>query len=212
MGDAEAPVVFIVADAPQLAVDMKERQFFGTVNTPRVDMDREVVLPSGIDRSYFPDTVRAVYLNHDYGCPIGKCRNLAGGASFIRALTRMASTQLATDVLTMIAEGVINGLSIGFTRTDSGPLTADEARVYPGATSIVRKWRCIEYSVTAMPCNPDATIDTKSMDRKMMTVERLLSAERIFAPSARAAGFSVGPKMYRLHPVRAVVLDDGDIL
>lgn len=205
-------VNFIVDDAPKIAVDEKERQFFGTINTPALDLDDEVVLPSGMDGSYFPAKVRTVYLNHDYANPIGHCRHMVGSAAIIRTLTRIAPTQLGLDALTLIQEGVINGLSVGFVRTDAGPLTPEEQRQHPGAKSIVRKWRCIEYSVTAMPCNPAATIDTKSIDRKMIAVERLLSEHRLTRVGAKAAGFDIGPKVSRAYPLRVVLLDDSDVL
>ena len=69
----------------------------------------------------------------------------------------------------MIAEGAVNGVSIGFDRLGGGPPTDDEVRLYGPVDFVTRAWRWLELSVTPMPCNPDeqrrfTCIATESVD------------------------------------------------
>lgn len=156
------------------SIDMDELQFWGTINTATVDLDGEVVLPEGMDPSYFPEQHRAVYLNHNYSeRPIGKCRSIHATRAGIKALTALARTPEGYAIATMINEGVIRGLSIGFRRLDCGSPTPEEGKKYAGVQYMTRTWKAIEYSVTAMPCNPDAEIATKSRDAYLSGLDRL---------------------------------------
>ena len=193
---AKAGIRFEEMGAPDY--DAKNRQFWSTINTASVDQVGEVVLPEGINPAYFPTKVKTVYLNHDYNAPVGKCRTLIATASGIRALTYISKTPLGDDVATMIEEGVLGGVSIGFYRTEASEPTPEERGKYPGAEFVTRAWDALEYSVTAMPCNPDAVIDVKGLD----LVSNLLAAGRITRKTAEVMGLSdAKPRVVVLVPV-----------
>jgi hypothetical protein len=59
----------------------------------------------------------------------------------------------AADAVRKIIEQDGIGISIGFIADEWGAPTAEEAIKYPGAESIVRKWRMLEASFTCFPCN-----------------------------------------------------------
>jgi hypothetical protein len=44
-------------------------------------------------------------------------------------------------------------MSIGFEALDWGDPTQEEQRLYPGIESIVRRWKALEVSYTALPMN-----------------------------------------------------------
>lgn len=147
------------------SIDREARLVKGLVSVAVPDMDREVVVPSGLDTSYFPDKVKAVYLNHDYNAlPVGACRRLQvkdGGRS-LYAATYVARSALGDDLLTAIEDGIINGFSVGFIATDYGPPTSEETKSYGMCDNVIRKGRLIEYSITPMPACPDALVEMVS--------------------------------------------------
>ena len=81
---------------------------------------------------------------------------------------------MAKDVATLVAEGVVRGVSVGYVATDFGRPTPEEVEQYGDLRSIVRKWLWLELSVTPMPCNPDAVIQLADQKRiSPMTVNML---------------------------------------
>lgn len=203
----EAEVHFKRGTIPDPEVDVQRREVRGIVSTTAIDNDNEVVVPSGMDCTYFPDSVKTVYLSHDYTKPVGKCTRLwlAKGGKAMYATTYLSQTPLGEDTLTMMNEGVIEGFSITFIPQDFGAPTQKEMAEYGKGKdfrSIVRKGKLIEFSITPMPCNPEA---------KMSRIEKALSQGLIRRDSAVAFGLPESPKrkQWRATPI---VCDDGRII
>ncbi len=137
----------------------------GLVSVAVPDMDNEVVIPGGLDRSYFPKVVKAVYYGHQYDKkPVGVCRSLTvkdNGRSMYCSTYILPGAE-GDDLLTMIEHGAIRGFSVGFTATSYGPPTKEEVKEYGDCSTIVREGMLIEYSLTPMPCNPAAMMDLVS--------------------------------------------------
>jgi hypothetical protein len=134
----------------------------GVATTDDVDEQDEVVLPGGADLSYIMAT-KILYADHMYGLgqAIGTIRYIkalsnARGWQFRAYMFKGLENPLAGDTFKIIQQGGRLGVSIGFDALDWGTPTDEEAKRYPLAKSIVRKWRWIELSVTAMPCNVNA--------------------------------------------------------
>lgn len=143
-------------------IDREERLVKGFVSVAEPDMDNEVVVPGGLDRSYFPKQVKSVYYAHDYGRkPVGVCRALTvrDGGRTMYCSTYILPGAEGDDLLTAIEHGAINGFSVGFTATDYGPPTKEEEKEYGKCSTIVRKGKLIEYSITPMPACPAALMD-----------------------------------------------------
>lgn len=159
-------------------VDMDNRLIQGVVTTDSVDMDGEVVVPGGIDTTYFTGAddasgVRTVYYDHDYSRPIGTCRNMKATDEGIYAVTYIAKTAFGDELLTMVNEGIVRGQSIGFRRMDSGNPTFEETAKYGSdCKRVTRKSLMLEYSIVAMPCNPDAMLTLKNLVGKRKISER----------------------------------------
>lgn len=165
-------------------------------NTPTVDLDDEVVVPSGLDPSIHL-RYRSIYYNHLYGSfcdggepilPIGSLRyaTLTDQGSAWRIRFAVASNPFALDVLTGIREGIIRGVSIGFAREDFGPPTEEELNEYGPHEFITRRGLWLETSATPMPCNPDALIQGVTMDDDgQRSIAHLVERGRISAKSAQ---------------------------
>ena len=167
-GDGErVGVKAIVSDS--LRVEETEQQFeiVATANTARVDLDNEVVVPEGADTTYF-NANKSILFNHDMNSPIGSMVNMKLLRAESRWLVRMfisGGTPFCRDVRSLLREGVIKGVSIGFFATEAGQPTPEEKGLYGDHRSIVRAWKWMELSVTPQPCNVDAlvTVVGKSM-------------------------------------------------
>ena len=114
----------------------------------------------------------------------------------IMQLHKLDGNPLPDDILTMAKEGGI-GVSIGFEPTDFGPPTDDESKAYTrkGKTprSVVRSWRWLELSVTALPCNVSCRSDAMHEDdSKMGMLDNMLTKGLIQRETAAAFGLAVG--------------------
>jgi HK97 family phage prohead protease len=161
------------ATIDKMETSTSQRMISGIVCTDSLDMEGEVVVPAGLDTSYFPERVKAVYLNHNYDeLPVAKCRKMVindRGQMFCQ--TVIARGGLGDDLLSLMEEGILNGLSIGFVTTTSTPPKPEEDR-YRGAKAVVRSAKLLEYSIVSMPCNPDALIEfvSKGLIRRSSAV------------------------------------------
>jgi HK97 family phage prohead protease len=161
----EGEVRVKVATIKTPSIDREQRIVKGNVGAAVPDLDSEVVLPAGLDTFYFPDRVKAVYFGHNYDAmPVGTCRSLAvrDGGKSLYASTYILPGAKGDDLLTAMEHGAISGFSIGFMPEEFGPPTPEEVKAYGHHTTIVRKGMLLEYSITAMPCNPDALVDLVS--------------------------------------------------
>lgn len=176
----------VVCKLPTLEGDERTAAFVATTNS--LDLDEEVVLPGGADWSYFLAN-KQIFVDHNYGSDfnVGQMRGdkmipyIEGGQHIgwkIRAyFYNNLKCPRADDTLAKIMQGG-QGMSIGFIPVESGPPTAEEAKIYPKAFSIVRKWRGLEVSVTPLPCNvrcqSEPMVDGKAMpivnDRKPLVI------------------------------------------
>jgi len=179
-------------------VDVAARTVSGIISTTTPDNDGEVVIPSGLDMSYFPRKVKTVYLFHDYDKPVGKCRRMELRDGSLWASTYITSTALGEDVLTMMNEGVINGFSIGFAAKAFGPPTDEEEDEFGEHHTIHRAGTLFEYSITPMPCNPDALVS-------------MVSKGRIHRSTAVACGLDDTP-VRKYHRAMPIICHDGSMM
>lgn len=169
-------------------------------NTAAVDLAEEVLIPKGADPTYFRD-YKTIYYNHDDDRPVGKLIDMTlvkGDSQWFVRMQMSQATELARGVSKMIEEGVINGTSVGFYRKEWGPPTEDEKSAYGEHHTIVRKWKWLELSITPMPCNPDAMIQSgKSLKLSQGTLIDLGVPKEAFAFDGRKVSFTTKPKVLR---------------
>lgn len=192
------------------AIDPEQRLVSGFISTTDVDMIGDVVLPEGMDEnSYFAGT-RSVNLEHDPEAPVGTNRNLSKRYKGVWATTYVGRHALGEDVLTMLREGVIRGMSIEWDprSLESSPPTADEKRVYgPRCKRVFRRWTLTRYAFTAQPMNPYCLVDSvksaaylRDAEGIWARMEEMFTKGMIHRSSAVAAGFPDTPGR-RAYPV-----------
>jgi hypothetical protein len=180
----DAPVGIFATFDSKAALDTANgnNDIIAIATTDSIDLDDEVVLPGGADFSYILGTNgkgnRKLFVDHEYeidSC-VGSLRSLTPWPSQAAMRGWQLRARLfdgmpypaAEAVAKIIAQDGI-GISIGFIADEYGAPTPDEAKRYPGATSIVRKWRMLEASFTCMPCNVSCQTLAVSGDAKAAT-------------------------------------------
>lgn len=198
--------------------DRAQRLVTAIANTAAIDMDDEVVVPSGAaERSYF-DVAKTIYLNHDYTIPIGRMRwrKLKDGAHLVQFHVSDKTT-VARDAFELIDEGIIAGVSIGFEATDRSEPTDEETDLYGPASVVTRAWNWIELSATSMPCNSEALVqavergDASLDDAKATQVDALVKKGMVSRETARIIGLP-DRKVFAVSPTRVLKLDPPRVL
>lgn len=144
-------------------VDAGSGGYTTTINTPRVDRDKERVLPSGLhNRDEYMDNP-LVYWAHEWAEnmaaePIGKTTRLdltlkAGvrwhPSDRIDAVVQFAPTAKAQNIRALVLGGYVSKSSVGF-----NPLDSELIEGIPTVTS----WDLMEHSTVPLPSNVDASI------------------------------------------------------
>lgn len=207
-----APLGQIQPTGKELSVDRGNRliKFIATAET--IDCDRQIVVASGADTTYFFKN-RKIFVDHEYdirshvgtlrsATPWNGAKATAFGAPDHTAwwvkvyILPLSGNPLCDDILTMAEAGGI-GTSIGYESVDEGRATAEEkARYvrYKSLVSVLRKWRWVEQTITAMPCNPEAQSIPEIDGTKAAVIEGLLTKGYIKPESARLVGFPIKQK------------------
>lgn len=157
-------------------IDRKNRLVKGTIGMTSTDMEGEVIVTKGIDtETYFmgPEGaelgVKTVYWDHDYSMPVAKCVNLSARDGGLYSTTYVSRLQIGDDILTLIDEGILRGLSIGVLRKDFGKPTPEERKAYgDGCSLVTRTSLMLEYSFCPMPAHKDALIHARSLVNKSL--------------------------------------------
>lgn len=186
------------------------RDIIGIATTDDVDESMEVVLPGGADLSYINAT-KMLYADHSYGISqvVGSIRYLrpsksGKGWDFRASLFTGMKSPLADDCFTIIEQGGQLGVSIGFEATEWGDPVPAEVKAYPKAQCVIRKWRWVELSLTAMPCNVScrAVLAPSEGEQKQVSfIEGLVTKGKIRRESAVALGLT--------HLNRGILTPDG---
>jgi len=127
--------------------------------TDDLDLEGERVMPDGADWSYFQANGN-VFLDHCYSSTmaVARLRSLkrVGNGWLCRAALNNDPDNESVRAVQVLAEAGGLAMSIGYEVKEAGPATPEEAAKYGGDAWIVRSWRGIEVSYTAMPCNVSA--------------------------------------------------------
>jgi hypothetical protein len=136
----------------------------GIATTGSIDQDEEVVVPDGGDWSLFgpQGQYKSLYTDHFYGsssvvATVREVKRVRGKPDGWRIIAQFMPDDFGEHVkqARMLAERKALGLSIGFQASDRSAPSSDEKAKYPGARSVVRRWKVFEVSTTPMPCNLD---------------------------------------------------------
>jgi HK97 family phage prohead protease len=165
-----------------------------------IDRAGDMILPGA-----FADTISdflkegVICWQHDWATPIGKPIEAREDAYGLFSKARISKTQAGTDCMTLIRDGVVNKLSIGYRVKDyqwvdragllaylsgsglSSAKQADILRQYDEADLdelfLLKKIKLYEYSPVTIPANPNATITgAKSLLAGLSFNDQLLTA------------------------------------
>lgn len=131
------------------AVEGQENLYSGVAASDDVDRLMERINIKGLKnlQDYLANPI--LLYNHDPKSPIGVVEGVELGDNQIYVTFKFASTPLAQEVKTLVDEGVLRAMSIGFIslkqKVEGGVLIHDE-------------WMWLETSIVSIPANPKAII------------------------------------------------------
>ncbi len=142
-----------------------------------VDLEREVVLPGGLDTKSYFDGNKNLFVDHQYTVTraVAHCRSMSmkDNGWICRGQMLDIDTEVSRAVVALARAGTL-GMSIGFEPTNYGPPTELERQQYPGVENVIRSARVLEVSYTAMPMNVDcrmvATVNDQEKSKQAEAV------------------------------------------
>jgi uncharacterized protein len=143
-------------DATTTKVDRPNRIVRSVITSRGADRSGDVVIPSGLlnARQYLRNPV-VLWAHQRTWPPIGACQKLEIIDDRIIAETKFSeSSQLATDVFNLYAEGILRGWSIGFVPQEA--IRRPPSKECPNGSYCFMKWDLLEYSAVPIPDNPEA--------------------------------------------------------
>lgn len=187
--EVEAPVLKRVPTIEPVHVAIDDNTPSATLyaSTRRMDRDKEVIMPNGLDLSQYNKAPILLFAHQWSGMPIGSMAKTHSDGYGIRGVAKFASTQRGQEVWTLVKEGHLRTSSIGFIPTEvieqDNPLfakfiehalmnwdefTKEDARQ---VKRFITKGIMLENSIVPVPANPDAlvqAIESKGFDPELM--------------------------------------------
>ena len=141
------------------SVETDKREFSAIITDDSIDRDKEVLLPSGMNKKDFVKN-GIILFNHDPNVPIGTTLSLRRSGNAWKATGRIAEgVQKAEDVWTLIKQNVLKGVSVGFQILERrAPTQEDKTMFGKTVESVISKWKLLEFSVVSVGCNQNALI------------------------------------------------------
>ena len=149
------------------------------ISTDSVDRHGTVVEPAGCDYSaYMKNPV--VLANHkSFEFPVGKCLEIRVEPTQVFARVQLHRlTPEAAQVADLVANGYMNGASVGFI-----PVEWVEKKLDGGSVMAFTKWELYEFSIVTIPSNRDALKRNAGNSVRLLLEQlirkRMLSPEQI---------------------------------
>lgn len=148
----------------------------GIANARIIDRVDEIVEPAGMDIRNFMKN-RILLADHMYytRTSIGIVEDLRpehDGVHFeawVGDPQKAPLTDVQRDVRSLIAQGILKTVSIGFIPLEiKAPEWDDQGKLISPA--VVNKWEMLELSIVAVPCNADATFEMRYLAEKSIAL------------------------------------------
>lgn len=152
--------LFKVHSEKLLEVNEGKREVVSVISTDSIDRDGEVVLPRGMKKGNYNGNP-VVMVSHDLRTlPVGKSLWIKAEEKRILAKSYISDkTQLARDAFGLLQDEVLNAWSVGFTTIRASAASKGELDARPDwaeSRRLIREWELFEYSLVAVPANPEA--------------------------------------------------------
>jgi len=177
----------------------KPLEIMAIANTSAVDLEREVVVPNGLDVASYLMANKNLFVDHQYDIlsAVATCRSMTlnpNGWMCQGVFNLGMESQYVKACIALARAGTL-AMSIGFEALDWGNPTDAEKAIYPGCEGIVRKARVLEVSYTAMPMNVTCRQVATNLDTAAAAAEKarksLIEAK---IPARVVEDFGVRPK------------------
>ena len=140
--------------------------FEALISTSAVDRDGDQLLPEGGQFDHYRRNP-VVLASHDHTQPIGRCVAIQAEASGVRVRwTPAKGDPTAERWANLVRQGVVSAYSVGFLPMEWQPL--------PNGGRKFTLWELLEFSVVAIPSNPEALARlTRGVNMSRYTAQRL---------------------------------------
>lgn len=154
MNEQPLPIVRAAVVPEIKAINTEKREIVHVVTSMSTDRAGDVVEPGGADVENFLRNP-VVLADHDYSINsiIGRAETLEIGGDSIVARTTFDDGGLGSEAFRLVKNGMARAWSIGFRPVEHESIK-DEKGVTRGFR--FKKWELLEYSLVAIPMNPDA--------------------------------------------------------
>ncbi|MBS1016879.1 HK97 family phage prohead protease [Acetobacter persici] len=145
--------------------ESRTASFIITTGTP--DTDRDIILPDGIDFTYFNRNPVVLWQHDKDQLPVGKCISVQKIDNGWKATVEFISKDIspfADTVYQMVKSGFLNAVSIGFLPTDLDP------NEYGGLT--INKCNLFEFSIVTIPANPECLVVDVNKNIKLTKLKK----------------------------------------
>lgn len=148
----------------------------GVANANIVDRIDERINPQGLDAKNFLKN-KVLLADHMYFnlWVVGRVEELTvddsgvGFQAFVGDPKAGPLTQMQKDIRSLIMQGLIQTVSIGFIpKKIRAPMWDDDGRMVEPA--VIEEWELLELSIVAVPCNPDATFEMRQYAKKWLSL------------------------------------------
>lgn len=143
-------------------VDVEDQRLFTAIITDdSIDRDKEVLLPSGLNKKDFVKN-GIILFNHNQNDPIGTATSLRRSGNGWKATGKIAEegTDSHIDkIWKLVKQGILKGVSVGYQIEEQRPPTPEDKAMFGKAVEwVVSKWKLLEFSVVSVPANQNALI------------------------------------------------------
>lgn len=166
-----------------------DRTISGWISTIDVDEEGDVVLPTGLDRSYYDDHP-TLTLHHDDKRGIGRCRDYTAKARGVWAKYWINDDAEGEQAYHLIRNEIINGFSIEWnprTLIASAPTQQEKMLYGDDCCRVFREWRLTGVAAVTKPMNGKCKIEGKSLER----LHKLVGDKLVTPEVALALGVEV---------------------
>jgi HK97 family phage prohead protease len=141
----------------------------------------DVIVSDGWDLTNFKKNPVALF-NHNSNFPIGKWKNLRVHNGSLRGhldLAKKGTSQRIDEIISLVEQGILRAVSVGFLTTKSEPLKKSGGSVSIGTPGGLRYLgqELVETSLVAIPANPNSLAVAKSLKISAPTVAMVFAGK-----------------------------------
>lgn len=162
----------------------KDNPFEFILSTEDADRDNDIIVQSGWDLKEFKKNPIALF-QHDKNSPIGTWEKVRVEGKRLVGRLKLAekgTSQLVDEVRSLVEQGILRAISVGFISADYEPLDPSD----PWAGYKFKKSTLLEASLVSVPANPNALALVKGLGISRETRELVFGKDSLSAVKSKA--------------------------